>query len=603
MKIILSLLAGAAIGVAAHSMTKDNSGNLMQVGLEQESIIAAEEANYHDYQTMVSDTYNPTGFAGDYLAGIHAQTQYEWKTANSYLQKSIDFDKANTDLLKRGIILAIGAGDYDAAAKRAKLLSDSTNDESMSGLFLTVDAIKQGKFDEARTILESLENGGIKDFVRPIMKAWLDASDGKLDTADLRKNSIHFMHGVLIADYLNDKKKTEDLMAEAIALGGVTVGDLKRIAGIYINLGQTDKAQKIYEEILEFAPESDDIESKLSKLNAGEKIEGFDEISSIQDGIALALFDMGKLFYHERAYESAHIFSQMSLLLNSDNVDAHIILADIAAQSDKHDEAIAYYNTIPHEHAYFVKARREIANILEDQDKTDQAIQTLEELAKIENDHRALIQIGDVYRRQENFPKAIEAYNKAEKAIGVDNVIPDYWHLHYVRGMAYEQNGNWEQAEKDLQTALDFKPDHPYLLNYLGYAWADQGMHLDKATDMIEKAVALEPRDGYITDSLGWVLFKRGHYKDAVVHLEKAVELMPYDPVINDHLGDAYWKVGRKLEAKFQWERAKNHIENDDKLMASLEDKLINGMPQENLSIRQAERNMGDDKDKKVLKP
>jgi tetratricopeptide (TPR) repeat protein len=146
--------------------------------------------------------------------------------------------------------------------------------------------------------------------------------------------------------------------------------------------------------------------------------------------------------------------------------------------------------------------------------------------------------------------------------------------------MSYEQDGQWKKAEADLQAALAFQPDHPYVLNYLGYAWADQGTHLQEALEMIEKAVELRPGDGYITDSLGWVYYRMGRYKDAVPYLEQAVELMPYDPTINDHLGDAYWKVGRRLEAEFQWRRAKNHAE-DETLILAIEQKLVDGLEDE----------------------
>ena len=96
---------------------------------------------------------------------------------------------------------------------------------------------------------------------------------------------------------------------------------------------------------------------------------------------------------------------------------------------------------------------------------------------------------------------------------------------------------------------------------------------------MIRKAAALQPSDGYIADSLGWVLYRMSRYDQAVPHLEKAVELMPYDPVINDHLGDAYWRVGRKLEARFQWQRAKNHIGEDDPIDAeTIDAKLARGL-------------------------
>ena len=73
---------------------------------------------------------------------------------------------------------------------------------------------------------------------------------------------------------------------------------------------------------------------------------------------------------------------------------------------------------------------------------------------------------------------------------------------------------------------------------------------------MIERAVQARPNDGYITDSLGWILYRLGRYPEAVGHMERAAELMPVDPIINDHLGDVYWSVGRIREAQFQWNRA-----------------------------------------------
>jgi len=94
------------------------------------------------------------------------------------------------------------------------------------------------------------------------------------------------------------------------------------------------------------------------------------------------------------------------------------------------------------------------------------------------------------------------------------------------------------------------------VLNYLAYSWVDRGQKLDEALPMLKKAVSLRPRDGYIIDSLGWVMFRLGRYKEAVAQLEQAIVLKPEDPTINDHLGDAYWRVGRREEARFQWQRA-----------------------------------------------
>ncbi len=84
----------------------------------------------------------------------------------------------------------------------------------------------------------------------------------------------------------------------------------------------------------------------------------------------------------------------------------------------------------------------------------------------------------------------------------------------------------------------------------------EMGINLPEALQMIRQAVEARPDNGYIVDSLGWVLYRLGRFQEAVVQMERAAELKPVDPIVTDHLGDVYWAVGRKREAEFQWRRA-----------------------------------------------
>ena len=160
------------------------------------------------------------------------------------------------------------------------------------------------------------------------------------------------------------------------------------------------------------------------------------------------------------------------------------------------------------------------------------------------------------------------------------DVPAEYWFVLYARGMAHERLKNYKKSEEDLLQALEHKPNHPYLLNYLAYSWADQGKNLEKALDMLRQASSLMPDDGYIADSLGWVYYRLNDFENAVPHLERAVELLPYDMTVNDHLGDAYWRVGRRLEAKFQWQRAVNYSEENsgETSKEDIEEKLVRGL-------------------------
>jgi tetratricopeptide (TPR) repeat protein len=149
--------------------------------------------------------------------------------------------------------------------------------------------------------------------------------------------------------------------------------------------------------------------------------------------------------------------------------------------------------------------------------------------------------------------------------------------------------GNWAAAEDDLKVAIKLNPESALALNYLGYSWADQGVHLDQALDYIKKAVRLRPEDGFIIDSLGWAYYQMGRFEDALPHLEKAASLEPTDPTIIAHLGDVYWKVGRRIEARFQWQRALDFTQDPEEIIG-LEKKLAEGVPAPAIIKQQAER-------------
>jgi len=90
---------------------------------------------------------------------------------------------------------------------------------------------------------------------------------------------------------------------------------------------------------------------------------------------------------------------------------------------------------------------------------------------------------------------------------------------------------------------IELAPENASALNYLGYTYADMGIHLEEAEALIKEALKHKPDDGYITDSLGWVYFKMGRYEEALEYLQRAVALTPDDPIIMEHLGDAYAKL------------------------------------------------------------
>ena len=238
--------------------------------------------------------------------------------------------------------------------------------------------------------------------------------------------------------------------------------------------------------------------------------------------------------------------------------------------------ALVLYDAVNPSSPLYWSARLRKAETLDELKRTDEAIALLKQMASERSDQsEPLTRLGDMLRAKKRYNEAASSYSRAVERIG--KLTKKHWSLLYERGIAYERSKQWPKAEADFLRALKLSPEQPFVLNYLGYSWVDQGLNLDRARGMIERAVRLRPNDGYIVDSLGWVLYRLRDFEGAARRLERAVILRPDDPTINDHLGDAYWRVGRFLEARFQWRRALS-LEPEKKDIPNIEKKLQRGL-------------------------
>lgn len=139
--------------------------------------------------------------------------------------------------------------------------------------------------------------------------------------------------------------------------------------------------------------------------------------------------------------------------------------------------------------------------------------------------------------------------------------------------VAYVNLGDYAKGEAELEVLFQRNPEDPGVNNDLGYLYADQGKNLEQAESMIRKALQGRPNEGAYLDSLGWVLYKRNKFQEAVEPLEKAVKQLTGggDATIYEHLGDVYFRLQENAKAKDAWERAeqaaKKAIPSDKRLL------------------------------------
>ena len=141
--------------------------------------------------------------------------------------------------------------------------------------------------------------------------------------------------------------------------------------------------------------------------------------------------------------------------------------------------------------------------------------------------------------------------------------FPEDGDILYDQAMVAERLGRHEQMETLLRKVMTLSPDNANAFNALGYSLADRGIRLDEARQLIDRALALRPGDPFITDSLGWLMFRSGQFEEALRTLKEAYDKRP-DPEIGAHIGEVLWQMGQREEAlRYFRESRQNEPEND----------------------------------------
>ena len=530
--------------------------------------------------------------SGNFLSGLSAQRGNDPAAAAEYYGAALATDPYDSQLLLRGLAVALQDGRGDIAVDLAGRLVVQDPGNSFANLTLAVAEARAGRYAETEQRLSKLRRNGPNAVLVPLLTAWARAGQQRFDQAvealegsgspQADISGMFQLHAGLINEF-GQRPEAADKSFKAASQGEAPALRTVIAAGRFFERnGRASDAEQLYLRFNERAADPIYLAVELARVRA--KGTPPPALTRPADGMADAMFDLASALQSERTGDLAQIYAQMALWLKPAFPAARLLLGSLLETEQRYAQANASYALAGDDPVYGWAAKLHIAGNLDQMGKSDEAVRVLEAMA-VEQPARidALVRLGDLWRSKGKVPgplpeydHAILAYDRAIQRIGTPQ--QPHWSVYFSRAVVLERSGRWARAESDLLKALELEPEQPSVLNYLGYSWADQRIHLDKALPMIERAVELRPRDGYIVDSLGWIHFRLGSLDKALSYMEQAVELRPQDPTINDHLGDVYWRVGRRAEARYQWERALR-LEPEPQQVPQLKKKLEEGLP------------------------
>lgn len=501
-----------------------------------------------------------------YLSARVALSRGENMEAALFLKKALEKTPNDPILLRQTFFLLLREGLIEETVPLAeRILALKQSGRDLPILVLALKDVKEDRIGEAKIKTALLQSYPPNNILLPLLNAWIgsqtpDQKDPISLLAELKQKkefkALYHFHAGLIAD-LTDRTDLARTHYETTlkTSGGLSVRALQVIGNFYLRQGEKEKALSLVEGYLKTHRASLAVRSMLARFQAADPANTVKEVALIKNGLAEAFFGLSATMSQVTDFETAVVFARLALYLKPDFGLAKILLADLLDVQKKSKDAIAVLEGVNETADSYVPAQLRIASGLRKTGQDDAAIPLLKKLSRLYPDVPSThADLGDIYRSKGNFKAAIKSYQKAIDSLKA--VTPHHWSLFYTLGIALEQSGQWETAEKAFLRALTLVPNHPLVLNYLGYSWLQKGMHTKEAILMIKKAVAQRPTDGFIVDSLGWAFYLTSNFEEAVKILERAIDLEPGNSVLNDHLGDAYWRVGRRREACFQWQRA-----------------------------------------------
>ena len=269
-------------------------------------------------------------------------------------------------------------------------------------------------------------------------------------------------------------------------------------------------------------------------------------------------YSAGLLAYENHQYALVYGHLQHLIELDSDNHSAYYYMGLSALHEDLPAQAVGYLQQVSKG-----PDRLNALTLLLDLDSPEaqQRIPYFDQLRHQNRDLAAdiftleaqyLQDIGDTDTALASYQAALQLY-------------PNHIHLLYNYALLAQSSHQFDTTELMLQRIIKLEPDHTNALNALGYAYADRGVNLAEAEVLIRKALAHEPNNAAIIDSLGWVSYRLGHLRQSLTLLTKAYDIMPAAEIAA-HLGAVKWALGDTKGAFETWNLALS-LEPDNALI------------------------------------
>ncbi|MGE4317388.1 MAG: tetratricopeptide repeat protein [Deferribacterales bacterium] len=359
----------------------------------------------------------------------------------------------------------------------------------------------------------------------------------------LDKRSEYYLNRGRVYEKLGlEKESVEDFKA-AVELDS-NFSAASRLADYYLKKDDAENSIKYLKIMLQDNPDNILAKFRMAEVlkrvgNNDDAYKFYEALTSSLTGneLAYVLKQLATMSYAKHDYEKAYGYFVRAYELDSDTRNAYS--AAILAEGMKDNEkAKGWYLKILELTPDFADARKRLAIIYLKQEKPDDAIKTLSGLDSTYMDVEYYRITAEAYSMKQDYANAEKVLKEALLVNERDSK------LRLDLAVLYDEINKRDLAVALVKEGLKLEPDNESYLNFVGYTYADMGINLKEAKSMIKKALEKRPQEPAYLDSMGWVLYKLGRYKDAYDYQKKALKLAPDVAELQDHMKSIMQKLG-----------------------------------------------------------
>ena len=540
-------------------------------------------------QAKPLDKFYKADRVSNYFSGILLLNENQYEKSLNYLKKLDGLEASHINYSVKYLYTLVNSGNIKKAFNYSKQLEKQNLESYESQLIIGIFHLKNSDMDLAQKYFSKAKKRNsqfiLNNYLSHSLYNWssLNTYDFNQALIELKKLDERFQNlkeiqNVFLNCYFNSPN-LNSLYEELISEKKIDFSRYNYFYANYlVNSGKIEKAKDIVNTALKLYPRNLLLNQYKLDLNLDNYISNFN-CKNKEHVIAEILYITSNALSSQSIYPLSDFYLNLAKYLNKDFHSYNTLLAENFYNVGNYQEAkILYENLRIKGKAFQWYSSKQLARILIKEKNNDQALKLLS--SSYNNlDSKNIFETFDYaefLKNNEKFKESITYYTKVINKVQKDH--PLYVESTDGRGVAYERIGEWDKAEKDLLSSLEVNPDQAYVLNYLAYSWIEQGIKIEKSLSMLEKANKLRSNDPYITDSLGWALFKMKRYKESKDYLQLAVKLLPGDPIVNDHFGDVLWKNGNEIQARYYWNYVLNLEKTENELKKNIKEKLIEGL-------------------------